>query len=98
MAAGDLGFDGDVVLELSRLEVDIDHLAGTETSLLDDVRLIEVDDTCLRHHVHSAIASDTVSGRAETVAVEASADGLAITVYQERAGPSQASSKPPWNL
>mmetsp|Transcript_18789 Transcript_18789/g.45151 ORF Transcript_18789/g.45151 Transcript_18789/m.45151 type:complete len:242 (-) Transcript_18789:187-912(-) len=83
MTARDLGLDGDVILELASLEVDVDHLSGTEPSLRNNVALVQIHDSRLGHHVHGAVAGDGIPRGTEAVAIQARADGLAVAVHEQ---------------
>mmetsp|Transcript_33276 Transcript_33276/g.99006 ORF Transcript_33276/g.99006 Transcript_33276/m.99006 type:complete len:353 (-) Transcript_33276:817-1875(-) len=84
MTGGDLRLDAEVVLELATDKVDIDHLTGAETSLLDDVSLVHLgDDSGLRHHVHGSILGDRITSGTKAVTIEGGADGLSVGEDEE---------------
>ena len=79
---GDLGLDSDVVLEFPRLQVDVDHGPRSQSSLGDDVGLVQIHHARLAHHVHRPVLGDGVPRRAQAVPVEGRADRLPVRVHQ----------------
>ena len=75
-----------VLLEVARLEVRLDHLAGAEATLGDDVLGVGDDvaeDANLRRDVDVVIRGAPETSGAETVAVEAAAELLAVGEDEE---------------
>ncbi len=66
------------VQDLIALQVDDQHLAGTETAAFENRFRIEIDQTGLRAGDHQAIASDEVAAGPQTVAVERCANEMTI--------------------
>ena len=60
------------------LDVDGDHLAGSEAAGFDDRGGVEVDQAHLGAHHDESVAGDLIAGRAEAVAVHRRADEAAV--------------------
>mmetsp|Transcript_1726 Transcript_1726/g.3300 ORF Transcript_1726/g.3300 Transcript_1726/m.3300 type:complete len:295 (+) Transcript_1726:3289-4173(+) len=85
MTGRNLRLDLDVVLPLSRQEVDVDHLSWTKAALLDNCSLVEEwDDTSLRHHVNGAVLGPAEPRGTKPVPIQARADALAVAENQKR--------------
>jgi hypothetical protein len=70
LTLGNLALDFDVILEVSRFKVNIDHLSWSQTALLNNISFLQTwDHTSFAHHVNSSILRNRVASRAKTVAV-----------------------------
>mmetsp|Transcript_3098 Transcript_3098/g.6837 ORF Transcript_3098/g.6837 Transcript_3098/m.6837 type:complete len:280 (-) Transcript_3098:316-1155(-) len=83
MTAGNLGFDGNVVLKLSRGKINIDHHSRPETSLLHNIRLVQINNTSFTHHVHGTIIGDGITRRSQPIPVQRCSNGLSVTVHKK---------------
>ena len=75
---GDAPLDLVVVQQLATLDVDGDHLAGSEPPGFDDLSGIEVDQPNFRSHHDQPVAGDLIAGRAQAVAIHRRADHPAV--------------------
>ena len=64
--------------------IDRDHLARAEAAFLDDVRVVEFHHAHLRAEGEDAVVGQLVPRRAQAVAVQARADGVAVAEHQRR--------------
>jgi len=84
VSRGNLRLNLEVVLPLASVKVNVDHLSGSEASLLNDGTLVQArDDSSLTHHVNSTVFSPTEPRGAESVTVQTSTDGLAVAEDEE---------------
>ena len=67
-------FDVDILLEVTRLEVDRDHVARPEAALAHDILIINFDDTSLRHEPDETIFGLEEACGAQTVTVQRRAE------------------------
>ena len=65
------------------LQINRQHLAGAEASLLDDAALLKLHHTGFRAHHHEAVVGDAVASRAQAVAIEGGANAAPIGEHQQ---------------
>ena len=67
-----------IVVDLALLGIDEQNLSGLQTTLLGDLRGVEVHDADLRRHHHRVVLGDGVARWAQTVAVEHAAGETSV--------------------
>mmetsp|Transcript_110013 Transcript_110013/g.164605 ORF Transcript_110013/g.164605 Transcript_110013/m.164605 type:complete len:386 (-) Transcript_110013:536-1693(-) len=84
MAFCNFTLDADIVFEFSTDKIDIYHLTRAQSSLFNDVSLVQVRDyPSLAHHVYCSVVRNRVSSRTESVAIKRCTDGFTIGENQE---------------
>mmetsp|Transcript_41077 Transcript_41077/g.87663 ORF Transcript_41077/g.87663 Transcript_41077/m.87663 type:complete len:462 (-) Transcript_41077:868-2253(-) len=82
--AREIELDAKVLLEISRLEVERDHVARAEPPLAHHVLVVNLDDAGLRHEADEAILGLQEAGGTQAVAVERRAELFAVAEDEER--------------
>mmetsp|Transcript_20421 Transcript_20421/g.44072 ORF Transcript_20421/g.44072 Transcript_20421/m.44072 type:complete len:337 (+) Transcript_20421:276-1286(+) len=84
MTRCNLRLDFDIVLELPRGQIDIDHLSRSKPSLLHNIRLVQIrNDTRLTHHVHGTILGNRIPRRTQPISIQTSTNTLSIGEYKQ---------------
>jgi len=85
LTLGNFALDFDIVLELARFQIHIDHLTWPETSLFHNVRLFQIrHNTRLTHHVNRPVLANRVPRGSQSVAIERGTNRLAVRKNQKR--------------
>mmetsp|Transcript_27317 Transcript_27317/g.66293 ORF Transcript_27317/g.66293 Transcript_27317/m.66293 type:complete len:600 (+) Transcript_27317:2920-4719(+) len=71
VARSDFTLDANVVLEFSSFKVDVDHLARSQTSLLNNIGFLKIgNDTSLTHHVNTSVLGDGITSGTKTITIQ----------------------------